>query len=71
MQPRKLSWLQTGAFIPHDYLKFYFLERQLIMDVAEQFERAHIRHVLATQFDSRWFTGQFRMRFRHFPVEQK
>ncbi len=48
-----------------------FLKRQLIMDVTEQFERSRVGHMRATQFDSRWFTGKFRMRFRHFAIEQE
>ncbi len=41
------------------------------MDVTEQFERAGVGHVRATQLDSRWFTGKFRMRFSHFAIEQE
>jgi hypothetical protein len=41
------------------------------MNQAEQFERAHIGHVRTAQFDPRWFTDKFRLRFRHFAIEQK
>ena len=54
----------------HDF-QLDFLKRQLIMNVTEQFERSRIGHVRTTQFDSCWFTGKFRMRFRHFAIEQK
>ena len=42
-----------------------------LLGSAEQFQRASVGHLRATQFDSRRFPGEFRMRFRHFAVEQK
>ncbi len=47
------------------------LQRELVVDQAEQLDRAHVRHVLATHLDTRPFPAQFRMRFIQFPVEKK
>ena len=41
------------------------------MDQVEQREGPVIRHVVATQFDARFFAGKFRMRRRHFAIEEK
>lgn len=41
------------------------------MDVTEQFERSRVGYMRATQFDSCWFTGKFRVRFSHFAIEQE
>ena len=57
--------------IPHHHFQLDVLKCELVVHQAEQFERTRIGHVPATQFDPRRFTGEFRMRFRDFAVEQK
>ena len=63
--------LQPCSFVADYNFKFYVLKRELIVNQSEQFKRAGVGHVGTTQFDSRRFTGEFRMRFRHFTVEQE
>ena len=59
------------TFVGHDHFHCDFLERDLVVDQVEQPEGAFIRHVVATEFDARGFSGEFRMRRDHLPVEHK
>src|SRR5207248_5189410 len=61
----------AARIISYNDFQLNFLKRQLIMDVTEQFKCVCVGHVRTTQFDSCWFTGKCRMRFRHFAIEQK
>jgi hypothetical protein len=55
----------------HDDFHFNLLKRELIMNHAEQLYCARVRHVRATNFNTRRFTDKVRVRFSHFAVEQK
>ena len=55
----------------HDDFHSYFLERELIVDHPEQLERARVGHLGATQLDPGRPSGEVRIRFRHFAIEQK
>jgi hypothetical protein len=59
------------SWVPHDDLESYFLERELIVDCAEQLECASIGHARATQLNPRRFAGELRMRLSHFAIEQQ
>jgi hypothetical protein len=60
-----------AACVAHDDLHFDFLERDLVVDQTEQFERAFVRHVIASQFDPGRFAGELGMTRRHFAIEQE
>jgi len=55
----------------HDNFHLYFLERELIVNHAEQLDRAWVWHVRAMHLNPGWFVGKLRMLAHHFAVEQK
>ncbi len=58
------------AFLHNDF-HADFLQRELIVDRAEQIERTTFRHRRAMQFNPRILAGEFGMRFGQLAIEQK
>ena len=54
----------------HDF-HLNMLEGELIVNQAEQRERARVRHLRTADFDARAFSHELGMRFSQFAVEQK
>ena len=61
----------AAARLSHDHFHFDLLERDLVVDQAEQFEGALVGHVIAAEFDPPGFPSELGMGRQHFPIEQK
>src|SRR6266571_657950 len=67
----KSLYVRRRRIVPHHHFELNFLKCQLIVNEAEQLQRARIGHVRAMQLNSRQFAGELRMIGCHFAVEQK
>ena len=66
------SAIWPAAFTAHnDQFHLDLLKFELVVDHAEELERASLRHMLATHLDSRALTRQLGVSFGKFAVEKK